>query len=101
MGLLEMEGLLGVRREDILAPGQEQLEVGEEAHSCGPGSLPRTGRALSARSSQERGTLPLRTHGFVTQTPNCLSGPLPVEGTASPRARTGPTCSPEGFQLLL
>lgn len=96
MGLLEVEGRLGVRREGILAPGQEQLEVGEEAHSCGPGSLPRTGRALSARSSQERGT-----HGFGTQTPNCLSGPLPVEGTASPRARTGPTCSPEGFQLLL
>lgn len=46
------------RREGILAQGQEQLKVGEEAHSCGPGSLPRARRALSARPSKEKEASP-------------------------------------------
>lgn len=35
-----------------MAQGQEQLKVGEGAHSCGPGSLPTAGRALGARPGQ-------------------------------------------------
>lgn len=65
-------------RSCSLAQGQEQLRVGEEAHSCSPGSLPRVERAPSARPSHRK-EAPLPTPSPLATQSTELHG----EGTAS------------------
>lgn len=88
---LRWSGALGVKgRGGSLAQGQQQLRVGEEAHSCSPGSLPRASRetrALSARPIYWKETsVTLPSHSCGSQNTELPWHSLAHgEGTARPK----------------
>ena len=78
---------------DRLAQGQEQLRVGEEAHSCSPGSLP---RAQGSECQGKQAPFPSPTTAAAPRTLNCLGKALPTgRALRGPRTHTVTTCGPE------
>lgn len=69
-----------------LAQDQEQLRVGEEAHSCSLGSLPRAEGSECQAKAGEGGTFPLPNHSWGTQNTELPWHSLAHgEGTARPK----------------